>query len=194
MAVAPLIIAGIGLGVSAVGTWKQGTAAKKAGQAQRRVAESQAELLDFNAHVADLQAADAITRGREEEARFRSSASILAGTQIADTAAAGVLVGTGSAADVQVDAKKLLELDALTIQNNAAREAWGLTKQAEDLRRRAEITRREGVNAEAAGRAQQTAARTAAVGGLLTGSGSLLLQRYGQPSTTTPIPPSPAGR
>lgn len=187
MAFAPLIIAGVGLGLGATAQWKAGSAAKKQGEAQRRAAESQAELFEFNATVAEQQSKDAIERGREDEARFLSAARLLTGEQRADFAASGVVVDQGSAADVRADVQHLVELDVLTTRNNAAREAWGFTQQAEDLKKRAEIARKEGVMLEEAGRAAQTSARIGAVGGLLTGAGSLMLQRYGrEPQTPQP--------
>lgn len=174
-----------GATTSAVGQWKAGTQAKKAGQAQRRAAESQAELLDFNAHVADLQAADAIERGRQDENQFRQGVQGLIGSQRAGFAGGGVEVFSGSALDVQRDAAFLGELDMRTIRQNAMREAWGYKVEAEDIRRRAEITRQEGVMLEQAGRANQTAMRVGAVGGLLSTGGSLLEARYGFPRGNT---------
>src|SRR5512138_814564 len=125
MAAAPLIIAGAGAAISAIGQWKAGKAAKKQGEAQQRSAESQAELLDFNAHVADLQAQDATERGAQAESQLRQKIRSTIGTQRTQFAASGVDVGYGSAVDTQADAATLGELDALTIRQNAAREAWG---------------------------------------------------------------------
>lgn len=176
-AVVPLMIGGMVL--QGVQQWRAGNAAKKAGIAQREAAESEAELSDFNASVADAQAQDAIERGHEDESRYRSGVRDLIGSQRAGFAASGVDVGFGSSVDVQADAAFLGELDALTIRNNAAREAWGYNVQATDLRKRAEITRRAGANAEAAGREQQKAARIGAATTLVAGTGSLLAQKYG---------------
>lgn len=168
-----------GTATQVVGAWKSGTAAKKAGEAQRRVAESQAELLDYNASVADLQAQDAIDRGRLDENRYRSQIRGLIGSQRAGYAAQGVSVAEGSPADVQADTAFLGELDALTLRQNAMREAWGYQVQAYDTRGRAEIARREGVVLEQTGLAQQGAARWAAFGAAASGAGNLALMRYG---------------
>lgn len=184
----PLIIAGVGMAISAYSQWKAGKAAKEQGEAQRRAAESQAQLLDFNAHVADLQAKDAVERGAEEESRFRAGVRGMVGAQRAGIAAGNVDVGYGSAVDVQADAQHLGELDALALRNNAAREAWGYKVEAIDIRKRAEITRKEGVMMEKAGKVAQSAHRLGAVGGLITGAGSLAAEKYGwreSPSGTT---------
>jgi hypothetical protein len=168
-----------GLATQAYGSWKAGSAAKKAGEAQQRAADSQAELSEFNSDVAELQAADALARGAEEEARFRSMVRTSVGAQVAAFAGSNIDVGFGSAVDVQADAAYLGELDAQTIRNNAMREAWGYNVEAEDSRRRADITRREGVMLAEAGRQNQTNARIGAIGSLAIGTGSLLQQRYG---------------
>lgn len=52
------------------------------------------------------------------------------GTQRTAQAANGIDVNSGSAAQLQDDTSMIGELDALTIQNNAAREAYGYKVQA----------------------------------------------------------------
>jgi hypothetical protein len=165
--------------ISAYGAIRQARASKKAGEAQQDAAESQAGLADYNAAVAEVQAKDAITRGAEDEHRFRSSIRTLIGSQRAAFAASNVDVSFGSAVDVQADAAELGELDALTIRNNAAREAWGYNVQADDLRKRAEIARKEGVYFEQQGRAAATGAYIGAAGTILGSTTSYMAQRYG---------------
>jgi hypothetical protein len=172
-----LAIAGIGL--SAYGQIRSGMASKRAGSAQREAAESGAELQDYNARVADLQAKDARERGAEQESGFRMGVRSMVGSQRAGFAAGNIDVAYGSAADVQADATMLGELDALTIRTNAAREAWGFKVQADDLRKRAKIARKEGVYLEAAGRANAQAAYAGAAGTVLSGASSLYQARYG---------------
>jgi len=174
-----LLVSLFGLGVQAVGAIKGGNAAKRAGEAGKRASDAQADLADYNASVADLQAADAIDRGKDEEGRFRLQVRGLIGSQRAGFGASNVDVGFGSAVDTQADAAFLGELDALTIRTNAAREAWGYQVQAEDLRRRGQIARQEGVYLEEAGRAERSASRIAAAGTIAAGTGSLLQARYG---------------
>jgi hypothetical protein len=174
-----LVLAGVGTGVTAYNQYKQGKAAESAGTKQREASESQAALADFNAQVADLQAKDAIERGAEEESRFRTQVRGAIGTQRAGIAASNIDVGFGSAVDVQADAAYLGELDALTIRTNAAREAWGYKVQATDLRKRADIARKEGVYLEAAGKQASSGSKLAIAGTLLGGTASLLQTRYG---------------
>lgn len=174
-----LIMAGVGTGLQAYGQHKAGQAAAEAGKKQKAASESQAQLADFNAAVADLQGKDALERGAEQESRFRTQVRSTIGTQRAGIAAGNIDVGFGSAVDVQADAAFLGELDALTIRTNAAREAWGYKVQGEDLRKRAAITRKEGVYLEAAGKQNATAGNYAAASSLLGGGASLLQMRYG---------------
>ena len=161
-----------------IGQKKAGTAAKKQGQLQQKVANSQAEVLDFIAAVADLQAKDAVQRGAEAEQRFRSQIRGTIGAQRAGFAAGNIDVSFGSAVDVQGDAAFLGELDALTIRTNAAREAWGFRVQAQDIRKRAQITRQEGVQLAEAGRVNASAANWQTAGTILGGASSLMQLRY----------------
>lgn len=176
---AMLTLQAVGTYMSVRGQMKAGESEEKAGEQQRRSAESQAQLADYNAAVADLQAKDALVRGDQEAQRFRVRTRGLIGEQRAGFAAANIDVGYGSAVDVQADAALLGELDALTIRTNAAREAWGFRIEAEDLRKRGEIARREGYYAEMAGRERRSASRWGAASTVLGTGASLLEQRYG---------------
>lgn len=176
---AAMILMGVSTAIQVAGQVRAGNAARRAGEAQRRAADSAAELQEFNASVAEAQSADAIERGQEEEHRFRSTVKGVIGAQRAEAAAQGVDVSYGSAVDVQADAAMLGELDALTIRTNAAREAWGYQVQAYDYRKRADITRREGVMMEAAGREAQVASRYGVASTLVGSGASMLMTHYG---------------
>lgn len=165
-------------GFSAYQQVRAGKQAKEAGKIERQAAEAQAELTDYNAEVAELQAQDALERGGDEENRFRMMVRGAIGAQRAGFAAGNIAVGFGSAVDVQADAAFLGELDALQIRQNAAREAWGFKVEATDLRRRADIARKEGVMLEKAGGQRATQAYIGAGSTLLSAGSSLLEQRY----------------
>lgn len=180
------------LALGAFSTVRQVQGQRKAGKLANEAAQQEAEVIDYNAAIADTQAADAITRGQEREQRARAATRGIIGTQRASFAAQGVDVGTGSAADVQADAAFLGELDALTEQTNAAREAWGFKVQATDLRNRADVTRRTGVNQE---RGANAASWGTAIGGaanVIGGVANLAQARYGfgrasTGSSSTPV-------
>ena len=142
-----------GNAVGALGQLYAGYAGYQAGRANEALA-------NWNADTLDLQAQDAITQGFEAEGRLRRNVVGLVGVQRAGFSNQGVDVNQGSAADVQIDTVRQGETDALTVRNNAAREAWA-------YRVRAAQTRAEGEQAAASGRSQ-------AVGGVLGAFGSLL--------------------
>lgn len=106
------------MAVSMAMSAKQASAQKQSGNVQAQVAE-------MNAKISDQAANDAINRGGAEADKQRSRARQLAGTQSATMAANGVDLGTGGAMDILGDTAAMGELDALTVLNNASREAYG---------------------------------------------------------------------
>jgi hypothetical protein len=127
-------------------------------QRQARAASTQgsytAAIDEQNAALADAQAQDAIARGSVDEGRQRLATRQNIGATRAAQAASGVDISSGSAADVQASEAGLGELDALTIRNNAAREAWGYNVDAGNLRQQAKLARFTGQEAAAGYRAQ----------------------------------------
>lgn len=174
------LLTAIGIGIAAstalgsIGQVKAGNAAKRAG-------ELNAEREEFNAGIADLQAADATQRGQDEANLIRSGVRSLIGAQRAGFAGQGVVIGEGSARDVQADTAYLGERDAQQRLNNAALEAWGYRVEAYDRRMAAQISRQTGQAAASAGR---WGAATTAIGGA---TNVMLLNKYGWgPRTTAP--------
>lgn len=147
--------------VSFLGQRKQANATEAQG-AYEAAADRQ------NAGLADQQAADAIARGSIEENRQRLVTRHEIGSTRAGLAASGVDIGSGSALDVQGSEAAIGELDALTIRNNAAREAWGYNVDAIKDRQAAKLAEMGGKNAAAG-------IRNASVSTLLTGAA----QTYG---------------
>lgn len=85
----------------------------------------------WNAGQADLQAQDAIMLGDSAAARVRGGdVKRLVSQQRVAAAGQGVDVSHGSAAQAQASSAAMGALDALTIRNNAAREALGFRGQA----------------------------------------------------------------
>lgn len=98
----------------------------------------------YNAAVAEAQASDALARGAVAEQRYRGQVRTLIGSQRAGYAGQGVDVSRGSAARTQERTAEIGEQDAITIRNNAAREAWGFQVQATDSRMQGDMARRTG--------------------------------------------------
>jgi len=162
VATSTLIIGGL---VAAQG-YMQYRNQKEAAKSAQAEGEYSAEVYGRNADLAEEQAKDALARGREAEMALRRKSRGLAGSQRAAFASQGLDINSGSARDVVQNDMALGELDALTIRNNAQREALGFRKQAEFDRRDAELAR-----AGAGNRA--SAIRKEATGTLLTTATSL---------------------
>jgi hypothetical protein len=145
------------------------------GQANKEQANSQAAALRQNALYMGNAANDARARGIQEADWSRVQGQGLIGTQRAAMAASGGVVDTGSNAILQQDVAQLAELDALTISNNAAREAYGY-----DVSRADNLT---------TARNLQTNARkgmmTSILGGALGGAGSSIGGMFGGGGAST---------
>lgn len=97
--------------LTATGQIQQGRAASKVGEA--------------NARVQEILAADAITRGKADEASQRRKTAAFLGQQAAAFGASGGEINTGSSLQILADTAQFGELDALRIRSNAEREAFG---------------------------------------------------------------------
>jgi hypothetical protein len=124
----------------------------RSGNAARAQGEYEGAALDQNARLEDLRAADAIARGHEASLRQRTATQGAVGDVRASLGAQGVDLGVGSAADVQSETQHMGELDRITIENNARREAWGFNVAAADYRNQANLARLGGKNTAAARR------------------------------------------
>lgn len=126
MGVDPVTLALAGMAVSTV---VAGASTYMSTSAQRASAQYEAKVQSANAQIAERQARDAEARGRLEEDTYRKRAGVLEGQQRAALAGTGVQLGTGSALDIRRDTDMAGDLDALVIQQNAAREAYGIRLQ-----------------------------------------------------------------
>lgn len=151
MAAAPFLIA-----TTAMSGASQYIGARNAGAAARASGDYSSAVFGVNADIADAQAEDAIARGAEAEQRSRADTRGTIGAQRVAFAAQGIDIASGSAADVQGDTAYLGELDALTIRNNAKREAWGYTVEAMNYRAQGRLARLGGRNSQRAANMQAT--------------------------------------
>lgn len=127
-------------------------------QNARQQGAFQEAMAEQNAAYKEAAAQDAEKRGAVDADRYRRQVGQLIGTQRTGFAANGIDVNSGTAAEIQDDTAAFGEFDALTIANNAAREAWGYRVGAQnDLMN---------------GRMAQSNARSAATGSILGGVGS----------------------
>lgn len=99
--------------------------AYEGGQAQSGMYQYQAGVARNNALVASYNAQNALDRGEVMVQTKQQQTAQTEASYRAKAGGAGLDLSTGSPLNVQGDIAGLGELDALTIRNNAAREAWG---------------------------------------------------------------------
>jgi len=133
------VVIGAAAGVSAVGSYRQAKAQKDAAKYQATVARN-------NAIISERQADDRRARGKQEERNFRKQLSQLKGKQRSIYAGSGVIVDEDTPLDVLGQTAELGELDAMTIRNNAEREAYGFEVQGFNQMAQSELYRTEAKN------------------------------------------------
>lgn len=115
-------------------------------QANKAAAEYQAAIQENNAKIARWQAEDAMERGLREEAAKRLQTARMLASQRATMAARGLDLDEGSPFDVLVGTAYIGELDALTIRDNAAKEAWAIRERGKGFTSEAELYRMKAAN------------------------------------------------
>lgn len=156
----PITIAtAIGLGISTIGGMSSAYGQHRQGQDQKNID------LD-NAMLADIAAKDALIRGDREANMVREQGRQVLGAQHVAVGSSGVDSSVGSPVDLMSSTAALAELDALTVKNNAAREAWGLKTQSTQLVQQA-------ANDAARGTAAGGATFLSTVGSTITGATNL---------------------
>lgn len=133
MGAASLLIAaktGIGL----LGSYQQSKALKEKGKLDEQLSQQNARLME-------LQAEDTIIRGNIEAEKVKREGRFVKGSQRAGFAGQNIAVGTGTAAAIQSETDRFSGEDALTVKNNAFREAWGFKTEAINERFRGRMSR-----------------------------------------------------
>lgn len=111
-------------------------------QSTKQSGEYQSDLLKDNAAYKKKAADETIFAGDTSADWQRQRTKQAIGTQRTAFAGNGIDVNSGSAAQLQDETAMLGELDALTIQNNAAREAFGYRVQsAQDISNAKQVKR-----------------------------------------------------
>lgn len=118
-----LAVAGAGVGMSAGG-------AMNSASAQKATLGYEAAVARNNQTIANYQADLAVQNGAIAEQNQQLKTASLEGDQRAALAANGVDLGTGSATEVLATTQFMGQRDALTIRDNAARQAWAYKNQA----------------------------------------------------------------
>lgn len=160
------------LAASAVGTAASIYGQVQAGKAAQGQANYQAAVARNNAIIAERNAADAEKRGEIAETRQRQQVAQLAGRQRATLAGNGVVIDEGSALDITTDTAGFGELDALTVRNNADREAYRARVEGANFQADAGLY-------DARGSAAASAGMMNGFSSLLSGAGSVADKWYG---------------
>lgn len=118
-----------GLATQSAGAVASTVGAYSSSQMSAEAYAAQAAVATNNAKLAQQSAQDAISRGIIAEANQRQQTAQVKSTQRARMAANGIDINVGSAAAVQESTDFLGNLDALTIRENASREAAGYIRE-----------------------------------------------------------------
>ena len=139
-----MLLSGVSGVTSAVGAFT-------GGRAQADAAAYQAAVARNNQTVAESNAAYALQAGKIAEQAQRQKTAQLVGAQRAQMAASGVDISSGTPLNLQQSQQQVGELDALTIRNNAMRQAYGYQVQASDFGANAGMLDMTAKNARTAG-------------------------------------------
>lgn len=129
--------------------------------AMRSKAEYDANTFEINRRLAEFEAEDAIRRGGRAANQKKKETKQVIGSQRAALAAQGIEIDSGSAADIQESTAAIGAMDAITIKNNAYREAYGLKTQALNFGSQAAFSR---ISGEASARNTLLAGGISALG------------------------------
>lgn len=156
----------IGSGLAVFAEVQRNQFAKAQYEADRATALYRSQVSKNNAKLAEAQAKDAIDRGRLDERRHRRDVRMLQARQEVEFANRGLELGFGTPLEVFADTARAGELDALTIQRNAEREALGFRTQASNSEAQARLFQ---IESEASGPGGPfLGAATTALGGTAT--------------------------
>lgn len=132
---------GFGSLLSAFGGGMSATAAYSSAKNQQAALTAQAQVDMNNAQLADWQGEDSIARGENAANVAMMRGGQIKGQQRAAMGANGVDLGGGSAQNVLTGTDYMTSVDATTLRNNAAREAWGYRMTATNDRNQATAAR-----------------------------------------------------
>ena len=149
----------LGGGLGAIGNVLEGIAAKKQ-------STFQAAVLRNNKLLTDIKAKEVLEEGAIAQQQRQLQVGQIIGEQRASFAGRGLVVDEDTPFDLLLDAVRIGKLDEIAIQTNADREALALKLQGANFETQAR-------QAEAAGKAAQTAGLFGAAGTLLKVAGSV---------------------
>jgi len=138
-------------GLNALGGAVGALGAIQTAQAQAGAAKENAAIATINQNQATENATLASEAGSAQAGIQSQKARAQVGSIIANQAAGGIDVNTGSAKDTQLSERDVGELDALQVRSNATKEAYGYQTQATSFGDQAALDTTEAKNAQTAG-------------------------------------------
>lgn len=145
------VLAGASLAMTAASTAMSAYGASQQAQAAASADQYQAQVAKINQRLSGQYAQQAIDDGENRVAAKQQQTSGLIGAQRATMAANGVQLDSGTPLRLQEDSAQLGAVDALTIRNNAAREAYGYQVQGLNYGQQAQLDEASASNALSAG-------------------------------------------
>jgi hypothetical protein len=191
LAVASLAATAIGTGLQVAGQMQQARASRQQANYQAQVATINAETSQRNARLADTNAAFTEAAGaRSIDDRARRIRQTI-GAQRAAFASNGLMLDSGTAADVTQDTAELGDLAIFELRENAGRQGSGFRIQGVNAREDARMAGVRGVLYQGAARDASTAGWLAA-GGSLIGGATRTFDRWADMYRTgVPMPQPP---
>ena len=137
---------------SSLGWGEAGAGLTAAGDVVSGIGQSQqygyaAQVAANNAAIMHANAGAAITAGSYEESAAKLRTGLLVGEEKATQSANGVDVNVGSPVAVRNTTQTIGAMDAAMIHYNAARQAWGLTNEANAETAQSKLDKMAGTNA-----------------------------------------------
>ena len=139
--VAPALLANIGLGMQAAGLVSSVFGARRSARAEQEAARQNAQIAANNAQFAEWQAQSAIARGQKDVAAVQLRTRRTQGRQRALLAARGIRADEGSALDLLTDTAYFGEIDANTVADRSAMEAWALRTEGQQAAAQGQMMR-----------------------------------------------------
>lgn len=154
---------------------------------QKENLRAQAAMAEVNARIAEMGAQSALRSGQYEVGRLTLQAGQLKGRQRAALAGSGVVMGEGSAREVQASTDVMKDIDKNALLANAVSQAWGQRMQGVNYQNEAIYAR-----ANAKGINPLMQAGTSLLGGATQVASSWFQMKqagaWGVPQNTTPAP------
>lgn len=131
--------AGLMVGSAVVGGAGGYLGAKADGDAAKKQARFNRQQAEWNAREAEREAEFVLKKSQKDASQYMKDVGATIGAQRVALAAQGIVVDDATAATVQEQTREIGLEDALTIRQNAMREAYGLKSEAMNFRLQAQF-------------------------------------------------------